>query len=70
MSRKRVTVTLESDSGRNQRFHDNYSGTGMSRAELVRAIRSGQYPNCHVRNINGIDTPVSNPDRSESNNLD
>ena len=70
MSRKRVTVTRESDSGRNQRFHDNYRGTGMSRAEFVRAIQSGQYPNYHVRNINGIDTPVSNPDGSESNNLD
>ena len=70
MSRKRVTVTRENDAGRNLRFHDNYRGTDMSRVEFVRQISTGNYPNYHIRNINGVDTPVSNPDGKESNNLD
>lgn len=70
MARKRVTVTDESDSGRNLRFHDNYRGTNMTRAQFVRQIETGNYPNYHVRNVNGVKTPVSNPDSTEGNNLD
>ena len=69
MPRKRVTVTQESDSGRNQQFHDNYTGADMSRAGFVREIESWNYDNYHVRRINGVKTPVSNPD-STNNNLD
>lgn len=69
MARKRVTVTSESDSGRNQRFHDNYTGEDMSRRDFVRKIEHGDYGNYHVREINGVKTPVSNPDNSENNNL-
>jgi hypothetical protein len=67
---KRVTVTKESDSGRNQQFHDNYTGRDMSRGEFVRQIRHGNYENYHVRKVHGIPTPVSNPDNSKNNNLD
>lgn len=70
MARMRVTVTQENSSGRNQRFHDNYSGTNMNRPEFVREIETGNYPNYHVRNVNGVKTPVSNPDGSTNNNLD
>jgi len=66
---KRISVTRETDSGRNQRFRDNRTGTEMSRAELVRKIEQGEYDNYHVREINGVKTPVSNPDQSENNNL-
>ena len=66
---KTVEVTQESDSGRNQQFHDDRTGRDMSRAEFVRQIREGNYPDYHVRNINGVPTPASNPDGSESNNL-
>jgi len=66
---KRITVTNETDSGRNQRFRDNYTGDEMSRAEFVRRIEQGQYDNYHVREVNGVKTPVSNPDQSENNNL-
>ncbi len=66
---KRITVTNETDSGRNQRFRDNYTDDEMSRAELVRRIEQGQYDNYHVREVNGVKTPVSNPDQSENNNL-
>ncbi|MBE5867949.1 MAG: hypothetical protein E7293_03195 [Lachnospiraceae bacterium] len=66
---KRISVTKESDSGRNIHFRDNYTGADMTRNQFVRQINNGNYENYHVRNINGIATPVSNPDRSSKNNL-
>lgn len=70
MARKRVCVTKESDSGRNQQFHDNYTGNDMTRSQFVQQIECGNYDNYHVRNINGLKTPVSNPDGTKNNNLD
>ena len=70
MARKRVSVTGEGNTGRNQKFHDNYTGADMTRKQFVKEINQGNYKNYHVRNINGIDTPVSNPDTSTNNNLD
>jgi len=70
MAKKRVTVTKESDTGRNQKFHDNRTGDDMSRPEFVKKIENGTYDNYHVRKINGIKTPVSNPDSTSDNNLD
>lgn len=67
--RKRVSVTQETNSGRNQRFRDNYNGNEMSRSEFVRQIERGNYENYHIRKINNVKTPVSNPDKSENNNL-
>ncbi|WP_325891000.1 hypothetical protein [Grimontia sp. NTOU-MAR1] len=69
MSRKKVSVISESKSGRNKSFRDNYSGESMSRAQFVKAIEGGNYPKYHVRKINGVKTPVSNPDSKHSNNL-
>lgn len=70
MANKRVKVIVESDSGRNQKFHDNRTGADMSRAQFVKKIEQNQYENYHVRKINGLKTPVSNPDGKEGNNLD
>lgn len=67
---KRVTVTRESDSGRNERFHDNSTGQDMTRAGFVKKIEQGKYPSYHVRKINGVKTPASNPDGNSNNNLD
>jgi len=67
---KNVVVTSESDSGRNLNFHDNKSGKDMTRAEFVRQIENGDFSDYHVRKINGVKTPVSNPDGKEGNNLD
>lgn len=67
---KRVEVTLASETGRNERFHDNRTGADMTRAQFVLQIELGNYHNYHVRNINGIKTPASNPDGSEASNLD
>lgn len=67
---KRISVISESESGRNQQFRDNRTGRRITRAEFVNKIEGGRYDNYHVRVINGVKTPVSNPDRSEDNNLD
>jgi hypothetical protein len=67
---KKVVVIAESDSGRNTKFRDTGSGRTMTRAEFVDRIEGGGYPDYHVRRINGLNTPVSNPDGSENNNLD
>lgn len=65
----RLEVTKESDSGRNERFRDNKTGEDLSRAQVVKEIRKGNYEDYHVRKVNGIATPVSNPNRSENDNL-
>lgn len=67
---KRITVIQENESGRNERFHDNFTGQDMTRNQFVREINNGNYENYHVRIINNVPTPVSNPDNSERNNLD
>jgi len=70
MARKRISVTKESKTGRNQGFKDNYSGEQMTRPQFVKKIESGNYDNYHVRKVNGLKTPVSNPDNTTNNNLD
>ena len=70
MARKRVSTIKESDTGRNKKFRDNYNGRQMTRSEFVKKIERGDYPSYHIRKIHGKKTPVSNPDRSEHNNLD
>lgn len=70
MARKRVSVTYETSTGRNKKFHDNYTNQDMSRSQFVGQIKRGNYDNYHVRKVNGIETPVSNPDKSTNNNLD
>ncbi len=67
--RKRITVTHETETGRNTRFHDNYTGADMTRAEFVREIERGKYQDYHVRVIGGVRTPASNPNGSEYDNL-
>jgi len=69
MSKPRVSVTREDENGRNKMFHDNVTGRNMNRAQFVRSIELGNYEDYHVRNVNNIPTPCSNPDKSKSNNL-
>ena len=42
----------------------------MTRGHFVREIERGNCANDHVRDINRIKTPVSNPDGAKNNNLD
>jgi len=66
---KTVITTKENDTGRNTNFRDKKTGEKMTRAEFVKEIESGNYPDYHVREINKVKTPCSNPDKSENNNL-
>lgn len=69
MSKKSVVVTKETSTGRNINFRDTSKGKDMSRSEFVKQIEKGNYPEYHVRKINNIKTPTSNPDKSSRNNL-
>ena len=69
VTRPRILVVQASDTGRNERFRDTRTGWEMSRAELVRRITAGEYEGYHIRRINAVDTPVTNPDRARRNNL-
>lgn len=68
MPRKRVSVVKESSSGRNLKFKINRSNKTITRAVFVKKIESG-LSGYHVRTINGVKTPVSNPDGKSGNNL-
>ena len=67
--KKRITVIKEDEKGRNIIFRDNLSGTDLLREQLVRKIKQGTYRDYHIRIINKVETPVSNPDKNEKNNL-
>ncbi len=69
MEKPRVTVNRESETGRNETFHDNLTGRNMNREQFVKSIEKGNYPDYHVRVIDNIPTPCSNPDSSKNNNL-
>jgi len=66
---KTVKVVAENDNGRNVKFIDTKTGETMNRAEFVKKIEEGNYDDYHIRKINGIKTPASDPDTKESNNL-
>lgn len=65
--RKTVKVIRQTKSGRNTGFRDG--SKNMTRSQFVKEIKSGNYKGYTVKNINGIQTPVSKPDRSSGNNL-
>lgn len=67
---RKVIVTKESDTGRNERFKDTDTGRYMDASSFVKAIERGTYSDYHVRKVNGVKTPVANPDKSKNNNLD
>lgn len=70
MSKKaKVIVTKESSSGRNTHFVNTSTGDKMTRSQFVKKIEQGQYSDYHVRNINGVKTPCSNPNKNKSDNL-
>jgi hypothetical protein len=68
IAKNKITVTHESETGRNTRF--DVPGQGdISRQALVQQIRAGQPADYHLRVINGLATPVSNPNGSDCDNL-
>ena len=65
----KVKVTKESSTGRNINFQDTTTGKSMTRSQFVKEIEKGNYSDYHVRKINGVKTPVSNPNGKQSDNL-
>jgi hypothetical protein len=66
---KSVRVTKETETGRNTNFKDTKTGTNMTLQQFVQKIEKGVYTDYHIRKIDGVKTPCSNPDKSENNNL-
>ena len=69
---KKVSVRKEDENGRNILFKDNYTKEIMTDEEFVEKIRNNvnnYQDKYHVRVINGVETPCSNPDNSSNNNL-
>lgn len=66
---KRISVTSQNNTGRNEKFIDNVNGKEMTRNQFVKEIEKGNYENYHVRVINDTKTPASSPDKSTNNNL-
>lgn len=64
-----IKVTRESETGRNERFRDLDTGRSMDIKEFNKAINNRTYNNFYTREINGIETPVSKPDKNKNNNL-
>lgn len=67
---KRIEVLKENENGRNIKFRDNYTREEMTRRQFVREIERGNYKEYHIRIINDVKTPVSNPNKNEKDNLD
>lgn len=61
----RAIVLQESSSSNDMNFRDIQTGLRMTRAEFVRAIEKGKYPDYHIRIIEGLKIPVLNRDSSK-----
>ncbi len=70
MKSKRLVVTKETKTGRNEEFRDTKTNEILSRKEVVKRIKDGIYKDYIVKIIDGIETPVSKPDGKSKNNLD
>jgi len=66
---KNIRTIAQNSTGRNISFKDISSGIKMTRSQFVTKIENNKYNDYHIRTINGIKTPCSNPDKSERNNL-
>ena len=66
---KKVISIAQNATGRNTSFRDVSTGTKMTRSQFVSKIENNQYNDYHVRTINKVKTPCSNPDKSVRNNL-
>ena len=66
---EKVITKKETNTWRNIIFQDLKTWKTMTRNQLVKEIDKWNYPNYHIRIINGKKTPVSNPDWKKWNNL-
>ena len=64
-----VLVVEESETGKNLVFYDVDQKITLTKDEFVTRIRKGEYPGFTIKTIHGDETPVSNRDRFQFNNL-
>lgn len=65
---KNIRGNHDGENGENDSY--TIAGRGVvERDQLVREVEEGKHPNHHVVNINGEDYVRSNPDSTESNNV-
>lgn len=67
-----VIVIEKDEDGNNKRFKDINTGAEMTKNQFVKAIKkdeNGYQEGYHIRTINGVETPVSNPNSKKSDNL-
>ncbi len=62
-------VTKENKTGRNEEYAHRTTGMRLTRAQMVNEIENNNIANAHIRVINGVKTPVTNPDGNKKNNL-
>ena len=55
----------ESNTERNLIFLDTKNNKELTLEQLVKMIEKGKYPKYHIRIINGIKPPCSNPDKNK-----
>ena len=65
----RLKTIKQSSTWRNIKFKDNFKWNVFTRIEVVKKIQRWELKNYHIRNINWVKTPVSNPDSTKNNNL-
>lgn len=54
MKKKRVSVTKESQTGRNEQFIDNITGEKMSRVKFVHKIKHGEYKDYYTKKLTDL----------------
>jgi hypothetical protein len=70
MNNRPLRVLRESETGRDILYGDLNTYEEYTLPELVQRIEAGLYPNYHLRVINDIQTPVSNPNKIVADNID
>lgn len=65
----KIKASKEDVSGRNTHFSVG-NRKNVTRVQVVKEIKNGQHPGYHVRKINNVLTPVSNPDKNANNNIE
>jgi hypothetical protein len=66
---KPVIVLVQEKKGRNVLFFDTVKRKILDASQFVALIEAGQYRGYAVKMVNGVPTPVSNPDGRGTNNL-
>ncbi|MCC6448712.1 MAG: hypothetical protein IT215_08515 [Chitinophagaceae bacterium] len=67
---KPVIALTQSSTGRNQTYYDLQKRTMMTNSEFVALIWNGNYPGYSVKQIKGLETPVSKRDQKKKNNIE